>query len=56
MRNAPLVGEALRRLTPGEDVTPSVPEPTVTTAEPRCLLCPLCRCHADCRGWGGGDG
>ena len=24
---------------------------TVTAAEPRCALCPLCRRHTDCRGW-----
>jgi hypothetical protein len=28
----------------------------VTTHEPRCALRPLCRCHADCRGWGRRDG
>jgi hypothetical protein len=54
MRNAPLVASGAL---PDEKVlTESVRDATVTTAEPRCLLCPLCRCHAECRGWGGGDG
>ena len=25
--------------------------PPDTTGEARCLLCPLCRRHSDCRGW-----
>jgi hypothetical protein len=52
MRNAPLVGGALREATVGENVPLSVPHTPVTTAEPHpCALCPLCRCHAECRGW-----
>jgi hypothetical protein len=55
MRNAPLVGGALA-VTTGTEVTASVPHTPDEDTEPRCLLCPLCRFHADCRGWGGGDG
>ena len=57
MRNAPQAGGALREATVGENVPLSVPHTPVTTAEPRCLLCPLCSCgYADCRIGGGRDG
>ena len=56
MRNAPQAGGALREATVGENVPLSVPHTPDEDTEPRCVLCPLCRRHSDCRGWGGRDG
>ena len=50
MTNAPLVDGALA-VTTGTEVIASVPHTPDEYTEPRCVLCPLCRCHADCRGW-----
>ena len=33
----------------GKDLSQTIPAATQYPPEPRCALCPLCRCHADCR-------
>jgi hypothetical protein len=47
MRNAPLVDAGRSQESTGQ--VDSSLAPTTANPEHRCLLCPLCRCHHDCR-------
>jgi hypothetical protein len=51
MRNAPLVASGALPETEQKVLIESVRHATVTTVEPCRRMCPLCRCHAECRGW-----
>jgi hypothetical protein len=51
MANAPAAAARALAETDGEKVlSESVLDATEEISQP-CLLCPLCRCHATCRGW-----